>query len=134
MTRRGSGLGSATASGFWLVCLLFPLPGIIGSRAAASRTSCGRRCAAGLRPVLDPACPLARTWAAARERGAEAGSPAVAALAVGWLRVREWLSRRAGAQGCEPAALVTEPSPVALPGPPGAVRAAARRAPARSTA
>ena len=32
-----------------------PAAGITGSRAAASRTSCGRRFAAGLRPVLDPA-------------------------------------------------------------------------------
>jgi hypothetical protein len=32
----------------------FRAAGIIDSRAAASRTPCGRRCAAGLCPVLDP--------------------------------------------------------------------------------
>jgi len=44
----------------------FPPLGIIGSWAAASRTPCGRRCAAGLRPVLDPAA-RSRGMAAARE-------------------------------------------------------------------
>ena len=46
----------------------FPAAGIIGSRAVASRTPCGRRCAAGLRPVLDPAV-RSPGLAAARERG-----------------------------------------------------------------
>jgi hypothetical protein len=45
----------------------FPAAGIIGSRGAASRTPCGRRCAAGLRPVLDPAT-RSHEMAAARER------------------------------------------------------------------
>ena len=35
---------------------------------------------------------------------------------VGWWRVREWLGRRAGALGCEPAALATEPFPTCPPG------------------
>ena len=35
---------------------------------------------------------------------------------VGWWRVREWLGRRAGIWGCEPAALATESLPIALPG------------------
>ena len=45
----------------------FPAAGIIGSRAAVSRTPCGRRCAVGLRPVLDPAA-RSHEMAAARER------------------------------------------------------------------
>jgi len=45
----------------------FPPRGIIGSRVAVSGTPCGRRCAAGLRPVLDPAV-RSPGWAAARER------------------------------------------------------------------
>ncbi len=49
---------------------LFPPRGIIGSRAGASRTPCGRRCAAGLRPVLDPAT-RSRGVAAEREREQE---------------------------------------------------------------
>jgi phage shock protein C len=47
---------------------LFPAAGIIGSRAGASRTPCGRRCAAGPRPVLDPA---ARSHGMAAARGRE---------------------------------------------------------------
>ena len=50
----------------WRACP-FPLRSIIGSRVATSRTPCGRRCAAGLRPVLDPAASSYR-MAAARER------------------------------------------------------------------
>jgi len=41
--------------------------GWTGRRAAASRTPRGRRCAAGLRPVLDPAA-RSHGMAAARER------------------------------------------------------------------
>jgi len=59
------------ASGRRLACIWCgppsPLRGIIGLRAAASRTPCGRRCAAGLRPVLDPAV-RSHGMAAARER------------------------------------------------------------------
>jgi hypothetical protein len=44
----------------------FPAAGIIGSLVAASRTPCWRRCAAGLRPVLDPAS-RSHGMAAARE-------------------------------------------------------------------
>jgi hypothetical protein len=52
----------------------FPPRGIIGSRAGASRTPCGRRCAAGLRPILDPAA-RSRGMAAAREREQECLNP-----------------------------------------------------------
>ena len=52
-------------------------------------------------------------------------------VVVALVRVREWLSRRAGVSGCEPAALATETFPGCPPGPAvrgdGAV-AAARRA------
>ena len=48
------------------------------------------------------------------------------------VRVREWLGRRAGVSGCEPAALATESFPGCPPGPAlsadAAVVAAARRA------
>jgi hypothetical protein len=66
LMRRSSGPlpGSHPA---WAGCARFPAAGIIGSRAAASRTPCGRRCAAGLRPVLDPAV-RSLGLAAARER------------------------------------------------------------------
>src|SRR5215467_11860694 len=50
----------------------FPLRGIIGSPTAWSRTPCGRRCAAGLCPFLDPAA-RSHGLAAERERQQEEG-------------------------------------------------------------
>jgi hypothetical protein len=59
-------------------------------------------------------------------------------VVVAFLRVREWLGRRAGASGCEPAALATESFPGCPPGPAFASSAAARRVsatcPSRPTA
>ena len=85
---------------------------IIGSRAVASRTPCGRRCAAGLRPVLDPAA-RSRGMAAVREREQERlhrqGSQG------GW-QAREWLARRAGVRGVSRPPWLHSGSPVALPG------------------
>src|SRR6516164_10219862 len=42
---------------------------------------------------------------------------------VGLFRVREWLGRRAGVSGCEPAALATESFPGCPPGPVSRVEA-----------
>ena len=52
---------------------LSPQASIIGSRALASRTPPAPPPAAGLRPVLDPARPLARTRAPARRNGQPRG-------------------------------------------------------------
>jgi hypothetical protein len=75
-----------------------------GSRV---KDALGRRCAAGLRPVLDLAA-RSRAMAAARERE-QWGSWG------GW-RAREWLARRAGGRGVSRPPWMQSGAPVALPG------------------
>jgi hypothetical protein len=108
-------LGQLRARAYLALLLGQPMPGLLpppgaGPYAARTRPLCV--CCQGAVRVFF----AVGAAGVARPRGERA---------VGWLRAWEWLVRRAGVAGCEPAALETERFPGCPPGPSGRAAAVA---------